>query len=218
MGARSITAGLAPGLPDSERMFAPGTFPASAASGLLDGTFARSSAFTVLTENGTLVCSVAPVTPVMTTSWSRLMSSRNEKSADWGPSASTIGLESGIKPMWRARRVTDWPFARPAGTTIVYRPSLFVPTEMFSSGITTLVLDRARPSADTTLPVIVACAHAERGANTISEVRIVNAMLRVRFIRMLACSNARLSGLAAVFLADALLRFGRPFWCARLHD
>ena len=91
-----MTEGGAPGRPEADTMLAPATFPASAVRGLEEGTFSSSAASMLATANGTLVRSVAPVTPVTTTSARRLMSRLSEKFAVCVPAVSRIGFDSGV--------------------------------------------------------------------------------------------------------------------------
>ena len=79
VGARRMTLGCAPGRPDAATICAPATLPCSCVSGLVAGTGIWSEV-TRATVKGVFVCSVAPVTPVTTSSVSRLTSFCSAKS------------------------------------------------------------------------------------------------------------------------------------------
>ena len=55
-----------------------------------------SLSLTCATENASFFCSVPAVTPVVTTSWRRLMSLAKEKSNDCGPAFSVMGFASAL--------------------------------------------------------------------------------------------------------------------------
>ena len=78
-GPRRMIAGAVPGRPEADTMLAPATLPCSCESGLEPGT-GMSFSLTCATENASFFCSVPAVTPVVTTSCSRLMSLASVKS------------------------------------------------------------------------------------------------------------------------------------------
>src|SRR6478672_1889030 len=114
VGPRRMTAGEAPGRPEAETIAAPGTFPASCESGFDAGTL-RSLLSMRATENGSLVVSVAPVTPVVTTAWRRLTSCVSEKFAVCEPAVSETVRVCGTYPIERTRITAEPPLRRAAG-------------------------------------------------------------------------------------------------------
>src|SRR3954465_14166048 len=118
VGPRRITDGDAPGLPLAATICAPGTLPASCASGFGAGTFISFVSMRA-TENGSLSWDVAPVTPVVTTASRRLMSCASEKFAVVDPALRATGELRGTKPIARTRTVAVPPESLAAGIVIV---------------------------------------------------------------------------------------------------
>ena len=102
--------------------------------------------------NVTLVCSVAPATPVTTTWLRRFTSAASTKFWLITPGRSTIGFASGFMPIERARSVTLCPRTRAPGTVIVKLPAAFEPTDRFISVMKMLAPSIGRPWSVVTLP------------------------------------------------------------------
>jgi len=104
-GPRSKTAGALPGRPLVWTIWTPGTLPASC-----DSTFVAPGTGISLwsmwaTVNGRFFCSVPAVTPVTTTSASRLTSSFSEKFTDCAPGVMLMRRTVGARPNARARKL-----------------------------------------------------------------------------------------------------------------
>ncbi len=137
LAPRSRIAGAAPGRPLGVMTWAPVTFPCRDWSALVAGT-GRFAWSTLSTVNASFLASVAPVTPVTTTSDRRLMSTSRVKSSVWLPALMVTILVCGLKPIARIDRAADWPRTRSPAMVIRYVPSSRVPTETLRSAMRTL--------------------------------------------------------------------------------
>ena len=93
-GPRNTIEGAVPGRPVAETIVAPGIFPCSWESGLVPVTGICVVSIRA-TVNGSLICSVALVTPVTTTAESSVSSFLRLKSTVWEPGVSATGLVEG---------------------------------------------------------------------------------------------------------------------------
>ncbi len=105
VGPRSITSGDAPGRPLAETTFTPGTWPASWERGFTAGT-GRSATFTRPMEKVVEVWGVPSITPVITTSSSRLTSVAIATSKTCSPALMVTVCVWGRNPIIRKRSVT----------------------------------------------------------------------------------------------------------------